>query len=44
MRTIAYLETIPDEISCIRQPEANNVPVVMLSSVDNVDGLNRAVA
>lgn len=43
MRTIAFLETIPDEIVCSRQPEPNNIPVVMLSQVDNVDGLNRAV-
>jgi len=43
MRTIPYLEVIPDEISCVRQPEPNNVPIVMLSQVDNVDGLTRAV-
>lgn len=44
MRTIPYLETFPDEVVCVRQPEPNNVPVVMFSQVDNMDGLNRAVA
>lgn len=43
MRTIPFLETIPDEIACVRQPEPNNVPIVMLSQVDNADGLARAV-
>jgi PAX-interacting protein 1 len=43
LRTIPFLETFPEEISCVRQPEPNNVPVVMFSQVDNVEGLNRAV-
>lgn len=43
MRTIAFLESIPDEITCARQPEPNNVPVVMFSQVDNIEGLRRAV-
>lgn len=43
MRTIAFLENFPDEIVCVRQPEPNNVPIVMLSQVDNDNGLARAV-
>jgi hypothetical protein len=43
MRTIPFLETISDEINCIRQPEPNNIPVVMFSQIDNADGLTRAV-
>lgn len=43
MRTIAFLETIPDEIICVRQPEPNNMPIVMFSQVDNIESLNRAV-
>lgn len=43
MRTIPLLESIPDEIMCMRRPEGNEIPVVMFSHIDNVDGLTRAV-
>lgn len=43
MRTIPLLELIPDEIFCIRQPDLNDVPIVMFSHVDNIEGLSRAV-
>lgn len=43
IRTIPFLETISDEINCIRQPEPNNIPIVMFSQIDNSDGLIRAV-
>jgi hypothetical protein len=44
MRTIPFLESFSEEIVCIRQPDANNIPVIMFSQVDNFDGLNRAAA
>lgn len=43
MRTIPLLETIPDEIMCLRQPDANEIPIIMFSNVDNIEGLTRAV-
>lgn len=43
MRTIPLLETIPDEIMCIRRPENHEIPTVMFSHVDNQEGLTRAV-
>ncbi|CRK86347.1 CLUMA_CG000101, isoform A [Clunio marinus] len=43
LRTIPFLETIPEEINCIKQPEPNNIPIVMLSQVDDEDGLTRAI-
>lgn len=43
MRTIPLLESIPNEIVCIRRPENYQMPIVMLSHIDNVDGLTRAV-
>jgi len=43
MRTIPLLEVIPDEIYCIRQPDSNEIPIVMFSHVDNIEGLTRAV-
>ena len=43
MRTIPLLEVIPDEIHCIRHPNLNEIPIVMFSHVDNIDGLTRAV-
>jgi hypothetical protein len=43
MRTIPFLESITDEIMCVRQPDANQIPIVMFSNVDNVEGLTRAV-
>lgn len=41
MRTIPMLESIPDEIVCIRAPD--EIPIVMFSHVDNLEGLSRAV-
>lgn len=43
MRTIPPLETIPEEIQCIQKPEIHEIPIVMFSHVDNLDGLTRAV-
>jgi hypothetical protein len=45
MRTIPFLESLPNEIACMRPAEMNLSPVVvMFSHVDNIDGLMRAVA
>lgn len=43
MRTIPLLETIPDEIICLRAPDFHEIPIVMFSHVDNIEGLSRAV-
>lgn len=44
MRTLPPLETLPDEVVCVRPLENDGVvPVVMFSQVDNLDGLARAV-
>uniref|UniRef100_A0A1B0CG64 PAX-interacting protein 1 n=2 Tax=Lutzomyia longipalpis TaxID=7200 RepID=A0A1B0CG64_LUTLO len=43
MRTLPLLEPIPDEIICTKTPEGEDVPKVLFSQVDNLDGLTRAV-
>jgi hypothetical protein len=43
VRTREPLEPIPNEIVCTKQPEPDKVPCILFSSIDNVDGLNRAV-
>ena len=43
MRTIPPLETLPDEVVCVRPLDTDVVPVVMFSQVDNLDGLARTV-
>ncbi|KAJ6636356.1 PAX-interacting protein 1, partial [Pseudolycoriella hygida] len=42
-RTIPPLEEIPDEIQCNWKPDADKVPKVVFSQVDNIEGLKRAV-
>lgn len=37
------LEVIPDEISCKQLPEPDQVPRILFSQIDNVDGLTKAV-
>ena len=44
IRTIPFLESFPNEIVAIRHPDINNIPYIMFSQVDNVEGLNRAAA
>jgi hypothetical protein len=43
IRTLPLMESIPDEILCVRHPDVNDIPYVMFSHVDNVEGLSRAV-
>lgn len=43
MRTLPPLETLPDEVVCVRQLDNDAVPVVMFSQVDYLDGLARTV-
>ncbi|KAL1400707.1 hypothetical protein pipiens_007212 [Culex pipiens pipiens] len=42
-RTLPPLEAIPGEIVCQRQPDADSVPHVLFSQIDNTEGLMRAV-
>lgn len=43
MRTLPSLETLPDEVVCVRQLETDAIPIVMFSQVDNLEGLARTV-
>ena len=43
MRTLPPMETIPNEVICNQMPDPENAPVIMLSQVDNNNGLNRAI-
>ncbi|XP_059608090.1 PAX-interacting protein 1 [Phlebotomus argentipes] len=43
IRTLPPLEPIPDEIVCTKTPEGDEVPKILFSQVDNLDGLTRAV-
>lgn len=42
-RTVPPLEVIPDEIVSKKQPDADKIPIVLFSNVDNIGGLSRAV-
>uniref|UniRef100_A0A8D8J950 PAX-interacting protein 1 n=1 Tax=Culex pipiens TaxID=7175 RepID=A0A8D8J950_CULPI len=42
-RTLPPLEAIPGEIVCQRQPDADSIPHVLFSQIDNTEGLMRAV-
>ncbi len=43
IRTIPPLEEIPDEVLCTEPPEADKVPKIIFSQVDNIEGLTKAV-
>ncbi|GAB0097831.1 PAX-interacting protein 1 [Sergentomyia squamirostris] len=43
IRTLPPLEPIPDEIVCKKAPQGEDVPKILFSQVDNLDGLTRAV-
>lgn len=43
VRTLPPLEGIPDEIVCTNLPEADKVPRILLSQIDNTEGLKRAI-
>lgn len=42
-RTVPPLEDIPNEIVCTKQPEPDQIPNVIFTCVDNIEGLTRAV-
>lgn len=43
LRTLPPLEPIPAEIICQRQPDADSIPNILFSQIDNTEGLTRAV-
>lgn len=43
IRTLPPLEAIPDEIVCTNPPDADKIPRILLSQIDNSDGLKRAI-
>lgn len=43
IRTLPPLEGIPDEIVCTNLPDADKVPRILLSQIDNTEGLKRAI-
>lgn len=44
LRTMPPLEMIPENIVCLTEPDPDNVPKILFSQVDNLEGLKRAVA
>lgn len=43
VRSLPPLEGIPEEIVCTNLPDADKVPRILLSQIDNTEGLKRAI-